>query len=106
MVIKNNKKQIKSLTKKSLDNAFNQSKNGYDLFLKIYKLVYPNYDQIKSMSYNTQVNTETNLYITDLILKKSDKNEFDQIFELLMNVGFSTNDKLDSWIVKQTEYEI
>jgi hypothetical protein len=94
-------------SKKEIDQIFDSSNSPLDICLKLYKLVYPNYDDIKEIKGYPKINKEFSLYLFDKFgeLDQSNGNTLDGSF-FWMNKGFGTDEKLNDWLIYPAKYEI
>ena len=98
-----------TLVPDKIDSMFENEDNQYDVWLNLYRFVFPDWDNIKSIAGYPLVSNDTSTYIFERFIA------FDKIHHpdvlaggCWMNKGFSTDSsgKLDDWKVYLDECEI
>jgi len=86
------------LDKKSIDKLFNDTKkNEIEIIIDLYKIAFPNWDNIKSIPKWPSISKETNLYIFGKFI---DFNKGTPKSALMwMNKGFSSDENMKSWVI-------
>ena len=88
------------LTAEQIDQVFEGKKNQHDVFIDIYKLVYPDWDNIERIKGYPTVGKALSDYIWSEFMKFDTIHHPDVVSGgLWMNQGFSTSDKLGAWEV-------
>ena len=102
---------MKKLTKKQIDEIFEQAKEQYDYALALYKVAFPDFDDIKALDGHPKVSVETGKYLFDKAISFDREHHPDVVNGgLWLNKGFSSNDDVPDWEIDislvQIEYEI
>ncbi len=102
----NEVKTLVEITKKEIDEVFNNAKDQADALIALYRKVYPNWDKIKSVDGYPIAGKKINSYLCGKFI------EFDKIHHpdvlhggLWINNGFSglDNDNVGNWEVQPCE---
>ena len=99
------------LTQEMINGIFEDANEQADYTLAIYKIAFPDWDDIKAISGYPKISQETNKYIFDQAISFDKKNHPDVISGgLWMNRGFSSCDEtVPDWTIDistcQCEYE-
>ena len=102
---------MKNLTKEKIDEIFEQATEQVDYALALYKIAFPDFDDIKALGGHPKVSVETGRYIFDKAIA-FDKEKHPDVVNggLWLNKGFSSSDDVRDWKIDislvQTEYEI
>jgi len=102
---------METLTKKKIDEIFEQAEEQYEYALALYKVAFSDFDAIKAMSGHPRISVETGKYLFDKAIA-FDKEKHPDIIAggLWLNKGFSSNDDVPDWKIDislvQKEYEL
>ena len=95
------------ISKEKVEELFENAENQYEILIGLYKMVYPNWDKIKSVKGWPQLSKEAHTFISGKFI------EFDQIHHpevlnggLWMNNGFGCDEDLEGWEVKPAPVEL
>ena len=91
------------ITKEQVDYIFKQSKNTEDALSALYKLIVPDWEQIKTSEGLPLIGKDGWLYICKCFIRlsKPDNNGFP---ELWLNKGFASSEYLPMWTVDLNHY--
>ena len=99
------------LTKNIINEIFENANEQGDYAMALYKIAFPDWDNIKAISGHPKISEETNKYIFDQAIA-FDKEKHPGVMPggLWVNIGFSSLDEtISNWIIDlsicQVEYE-
>ena len=87
---------MEKLLKEQIDEIFEQAKHQVDAALALYRIAFPDWDNIKSLDGHPQVSKYTGTYIFDKFIA-FDKEHHPEVVNggLWMNKGFGSNTPVD-----------
>ena len=90
------------LSEAQIKQVFDEAKEQADYLIGIYKLVFPEWDEIDSIDGYPSCNSNTWTHICDLAME-FDKRCHPNVMAggAWMNQGFSSNNELDDWTVSR-----
>ncbi|MBA7528378.1 hypothetical protein ES705_20561 [subsurface metagenome] len=92
--------ELVDLEKDVIDGIFEQAENQFDYWVALYRTVYPEWDEIRSIDGHPQVSTPTNEYLFEKAIAFDKKNHSGvQCGGLWLNKGFECADGLPDWKV-------
>src|SRR4030043_1537040 len=90
----------KWITQSKIDERFKDKIHQYDVLISLYKLVIPEWDNIRKLTGWPSVNNYTWTYICQLFIEFDKKHHPDVLSGgCWMNSGFSIDNNLDNWEV-------
>lgn len=88
------------LSKKQVDDIFEQAKHQSDYLIALYRLAVPRWDEVMNVGGFPQINKKTNAYLFDKAIAFDTKHHKNCIAGgLLLSSGFGTDDTLEDWEV-------
>ena len=88
------------ITKKQVDEVFKKADNQQEVCIGLYKLVYPDWEKVKSINGFPKVARDIDLYIFDKFIRFDGMHHSDVMpGGLWMNRGFSIDESLDDGVV-------
>jgi len=103
------------LTKEHIDLVFENSKSQSEYIVKLYRIAFPNWDDIVSVDGFPSVSEETSLYIYRKAIEFDERvvnpqRHYPELKVLAggawMNNGFAVDKDLPEWVVVQCDYTV
>jgi hypothetical protein len=85
------------VTKEQIDEVFQEAKKQKDYVLGLYRLVHPDWDNIKEVTDFPKAGTAVSQYIWESVLEWDWKNVVTFRGGAWLNSGFTTDNELDPW---------
>ncbi len=99
------RRKIIKITKEEIDNIFSSAKEQGEYVLNLYRLVFPNWNEIEKLEGFPLCSFETSEYITRKAM------DFDKIHHpnvmrggIWLNHGFSIDRSMKPWTIKQCKF--
>jgi len=97
------------LSKDQIDSLFESCTHQEDVLMGLYKMVFPNWDAVKSIQGFPKVSRKTSFYISGKFIE-FDKEHHPDVLNggLWLNSGFSMLDSedIEDWVVETDEVEV
>lgn len=101
-----NMKTVK-INKEEILKIFEEEDHQIKILIKLYKLIYPNWNEISQVKGFPKTSKEVNLFLFDQFIQFDKKNHPNVLNGgLWMDKGFSSDENLQGWIVLPAEVEL